>query len=88
MMKSLIFLSKKRDEKTKGRMCTNGITQRIHIPKEKASSPTVTTEYVIITIVIDAKQERDVMSTGIPNALAQSKIRKVMKESSRRFEGS
>ena len=62
VMESLIFLLEKRDGTIKGRVCANGSTQRSHIPGEKLSIPTVTTESVLKTSVIDAKQERDFMS--------------------------
>ena len=73
-MESLIFLSEKRDGTVKGQMCPNGNTQRSYIPKEEASSPTVTTESVLITSVIDSKQEIDVMSIDVPNAFVQTEI--------------
>ena len=43
-MESLIFLLEKRDSEMKGRVRTNGSTQRSCIPKEEDSIPTVTTE--------------------------------------------
>ena len=49
-------------------------TQRDYIPKEDAASPTASTEAVLITGVIDAKQNRDVMTLDIPNAFVQTKI--------------
>ena len=73
-MESLIFLSDKRDGTTKGRMCANGSTQRRCIPMEEASSPALITQSVLITIVMDAKKEIDVVSMDIPNAFVQTKV--------------
>lgn len=39
-----------------------------------ASSPTVATEEVLITGVIDAREHRDVLTLDIPNAFVQTKI--------------
>ena len=75
-MESLIFLVEKRDGRIKARTCANGSTQRDYIPKEDAASPTASTEAVLITGVIDAKQNRDVMTLDIPNAFVQTKIPK------------
>ena len=54
-MESLIFLAEKRNGDIKVRYCANGSTQRSYIPKEQATSPTVGTDSVLITGVIDAK---------------------------------
>ena len=41
---NLIFLTEKRDGTIKARECANGRTQRMYNDKNKAASPTVTTE--------------------------------------------
>ena len=71
---SLIFLTEKRDRTTKGRMHANGNTKISCVPKEEASRPMATNEYVLITSMIDVKQERDVASMEIPNAFVQTKV--------------
>eukprot|EP00978_Attheya_sp_CCMP212_P017187 scaffold45596_cov58-Attheya_sp.AAC.10 len=68
-MESLIFLVEKRDGTIKARTCTNGSTQREYIDREDAASPTGSTDWIIITSMIDAKQNRDVMTADVPNAL-------------------
>ena len=73
-MESLIFLNEKRDETIKARMCANGSTQRAYISREEATSPTAASEAIITTGVIDAKQERDVMTLDVPNAFVQTDI--------------
>jgi hypothetical protein len=71
-MASLIFLVEKRDGTIKARHCANGSTQRSYMSKEESSSPTVLTESVIITSMIEAKEKRDVMTSDIPNAFCQT----------------
>ena len=73
-MESLIFLTEKRDKSVKARTCANGSTQRAYIPKEEAASPTAATDSILVTAVIDAEQERDVMTLDVPNAFVQTKI--------------
>ena len=43
--------------------------------KEDASSPTVTTESVLLTCIIDAEEERDIAIVDIPNAFIQTCIK-------------
>jgi hypothetical protein len=73
-MESLIFLTEKRVETVKARVCANGSTQRAYISREEALSPTAALEAIIITGVIDAKQKRDVMKLDIPNVFVQTEI--------------
>ena len=75
-MNSLIFLTEKRDGTIKARACANGSTQRPYIDKHEAASPTVTTEALLTTAVIDAKQNRDVVTLDIPNAFVQTPVPK------------
>ena len=55
-MSSLIFLTEKKDGTIKARAYSNGSTQRSYINKEKEASTTVSTEALLTTAVIDAKQ--------------------------------
>ena len=71
-MESLSFLNEKRDCTMKARTCANGSAQRSYVPKEEAAIPTVSTQSVLITGVIDAKQGRDVMIIDMPNAFVQT----------------
>ena len=73
-MSSLIFLTQKWDGTIKARACANGSTQRSYINKEYAASPTVTTEALLTTAVIDAKQNRNVITLDIPNAFVQTPL--------------
>jgi len=75
-MESLIFLVEKRDGTIKGRTCADGSKQRAYVPKEEATSPTVMTESILLTAVIDAREKRDVLTADIPNAFVQTKVEK------------
>ena len=67
----LMFLKQKRTGQIKGRGCADGRKQRLHTPKDDASSPTVATESVLLSCVIDAKERRDVATVDIPGAFMQ-----------------
>ncbi len=56
----LMFLKEKRDESVKARMCANGRKQRGDWTKQATTSPTVLTEAVFITTLIEAHKEHDV----------------------------
>ena len=64
----------KKDGTVKGRACANGSVQRPCIDNDDATSPTVSTEVVLITSVLEAKQNRDVMTADIPNSFVQTEV--------------
>ena len=68
----LMFLKRKRCGKIKGRGCADGRKQRTHIKKDESASPTVATEAVFITAVIDALERRVVTVADIPGAFMHS----------------
>ena len=77
ILESHLFLTKKRvDGDIKGRLVAGGDKQRDFVTKEDSSSPTATTESVILTCIIDAEERRDVAVVDIPNAFIQTKIEK------------
>ena len=51
-----------------------GDKQRDYISKEDASSPTVCTEAVLLTCIVDTEEERDVAVIDIPNAFIQTRV--------------
>jgi hypothetical protein len=71
-MESLIFLVEKRDGTIKARHCANGSTQRSYLAREDTSSPTVSTEATLLTLIIEAKEGRKVITVDIPNAFIQT----------------
>ena len=47
------------------------------ISKEDASSPTVATDSVLLTCIIESQEERDLAVVDIPNAFIQTKVESV-----------
>ena len=83
IMKSLLFLVEKRDGTKKARHCADGSIQRDWISSDDSSSPTVHTESVLLTAVIDAYEGRDVMTADVPNAFIQTELEKRDKDGNR-----
>ena len=74
-LESLIFLTEKKDGRIKARYCANGSPQRQWMDRDEVSSPTVTTEAIMITGVIEALEGRDVATCDIPNAFVQTELK-------------
>jgi hypothetical protein len=74
VLESHMFLKLKRDGKIKGRTVAGGNKQRDYISKEDACSPTVATESVLLSCIIDAEEHRDVVILDIPNAFVQTSV--------------
>jgi hypothetical protein len=68
----LMFLKRKRCGKVKARGCADGRKQRAYIPRERAASPTVSTEAIFITALIDAMERREVAVIDVPGAFMQA----------------
>ena len=64
-----MFIKKKQCGRIKARRYTDGRLQRGYIPKENATSPTVATEALFLTSVIDTKENRCVATCDIDGAL-------------------
>jgi hypothetical protein len=73
-LRYLMFLKEKRDGMIKGRGCADGRPQRDYMTKEDTSSPTVATEALLMTCLIDAIERRDVATLDIPGAFMQSEM--------------
>jgi hypothetical protein len=69
-----MFLKEKRCGKIKGRGCPDRRPQRNYMTKEDTSSPTVATEALILSCIIDATKNQDVATCDIPGAFVQSKM--------------
>ena len=67
-----MFLKRKRGGKIKERGCADGRKQRAYTAKEDAASPTVATEAVFLTSVIDALENREVAVFDVPGAFVQA----------------
>ena len=67
----LMFLKKKWSGTIKGRGCADGCKQRAYITKEESTSPTISTEAVFLTAVVDAWESRKVTVLDVPGAFMQ-----------------
>jgi hypothetical protein len=74
---ALMFLGEKRCGTVKGRMVYNGKPTREWPSREDSTSPTAAFESIMLTAVIDAHEERGVMTCDIPNAFIQALMPKV-----------
>ena len=59
---AMMLLTEKRCGKVKGRMVFDGRKTREWITKEDSASPTATLEGILLTLTIDAHENRDVIS--------------------------
>jgi hypothetical protein len=64
----LMFFKEKRCGMIKGRGCADGRPQQDYTTKDETSSPTVATEALILTCLIDAIEGRDAATCDIPGA--------------------
>ena len=69
-----MFLKKKWDGKIKVKTVFGGNKNRKYIPREDSISPTIITEYVILTSIIYAEKNRDVSVIDIPNAFIKTSV--------------
>ena len=75
--RALTFLSEKNNGTIKVRTVYNGKPTQEWLSREDNLSPTASTEGVFLTAVVDAKEERDIMSSDIPNTFIQTEMPKV-----------
>ena len=66
-----MFLKKKQCGTIKGRGCADGQKQRAYITKEESTSPTISTEAVFLTAIIDAWENRKVAVLDVPGVFMQ-----------------
>ena len=67
-LRAVNLIKEKRCGKLKGRTCADGSTQRKYFSKEKTSSPTVSTDALMLSIIIDAYEKRDVATADVVGA--------------------
>ena len=74
MCRAVNQIKEKKSGEIKGRTCADGRFQRNYISKEDSASPTASTDAVILTAVMEAKEERRVITLDIPNAFIQTHV--------------
>ena len=67
-----MFLKRKRCGKVKARGCADGRKQRKYTAKESSTSPTVSSEAVFLTAMMDAMEKCNVAVVDIPGAFMQA----------------
>eukprot|EP00957_Ditylum_brightwellii_P087055 6626561-Ditylum_brightwellii.AAC.2 len=77
-LKYLMFLTKKQCGRIKGRSCAGGRKQRTNTHCDDASSPTVSIAALLLSCVINAKENRDVATLDVPNAFMQANMDKLI----------
>jgi hypothetical protein len=70
----LMYLKQKRCGRIKGRGCADGRKQCLYKTKEETSSPTVSTEALFLTSLIDAEEEQKVVTVNIPGAFMHADV--------------
>ena len=70
----LIFLLENKYGSIKSRTCTNGSVKREWMQKEEKSSNTAYLESIMLTSMIDAKGDMDVVTLDIPNHFIHTPI--------------
>ena len=73
---AMMLLAEKNSGEIKGRCVYKGNGTRDWLSREDTSSPTASLEAIFATCVIDAYENRDVMSLNIPNAFVQTMMPK------------
>jgi Reverse transcriptase (RNA-dependent DNA polymerase) len=67
-LRAITLIKEKRSGKIKGRTVVDGRGQRAYIDSDDATSPTVCTESLLISMSIDGKEKRDVATCDIEGA--------------------
>jgi len=73
-LEHLMFLKKKRCGRIKGRGCADRRKQRICKSKGETSAPTVSTEALFLSCMIDALERRDAATVDIPGAFVHAEM--------------
>ena len=84
---NLMFLKRKENGKMKGRGCADGCPQRDYITKEESSSPPVSLYALMESCVMDALDDRKVITVDIPGAFLQGEWPQGKHPGYRLFEG-
>ena len=67
-LRAVNLIKEKRDGGLKGRTCANGRSQRGMYEKSETSSPTISSEALFISLMIDAHEKRDVATADVAGA--------------------
>lgn len=77
----ITMVKRKRCGKVKGRACADDRKQRKYISKEDSTSPTVHLESLILSIIVDTYERRDIATADIDGAFLLADINDFVCES-------
>ena len=73
-LRAITVIKEKRCGKLKGRTCADGRKQREEIDPKDATSPTVSTEALLLSCAIDASENRHVATADIEGAFLKANM--------------
>ena len=73
-LRTVNLIKQKRNKVLKGRLCANGSPHRRFVPREEARSPTISLEALMVSLMIDAYENRKVSIVDVPGAYLQTDI--------------
>ena len=76
VIRSIVLTKQKASGEYKTRTVADGSQQRGTVSDEDKASPTVSLQAILLTSVIDAMENRDVVTLDIPNAFLHSNLPK------------
>lgn len=71
-LRLITMIKEKRNGNLKGRACADGRTQRGYIPKDESTSPTVSLDALLLSLMCDAYEERDVATADVAGAFLKA----------------
>ena len=71
---SINLIKEKRDGKIKGQSVADGQKQHKMFSKDQITSPTVSTDALLMTLIIDAMEEQEVGTADVPGAYLQANM--------------
>jgi len=85
VLRLITLIKDKRTGQIKGKACADGRPQRAYISREEATSPTVSLESLMLSMMIDAYENRDVATADVAGSFLRGDIEdfvmvKLMKE--------
>ena len=71
-LRSITVIKEKRCGRIKGRTCADGRPQREYVPRSDSSFPTVGTESLILSFIIDVMEDRHVVTADVVGAFLKA----------------
>ena len=75
-LRAINLIKEKRCGKLKGRACADGSVQRVYVPRDEASSPTLSLESLLALLITFGYEKRKVAVFDVPGAYLHADIPK------------